>query len=101
MNSTLKTNYSAAELSSFCRRNGIRSLALFGSRLHGDARPGSDMDLLVEYEQQQKVGLFAIAQMEAELSVLFGQPVDLQTAQDLSPYFRDSVLAEATIIYES
>lgn len=93
--------YSMAELSFFCRRNGIRSLALFGSLLHGKSHPNSDIDLLIEYNPQQKVGLFAMSQMEAELSALFGRLVDLRTAQDLSPYFRDSVLAEARVLYES
>ncbi len=97
----LNTTYSASELSAFCRRRGIRSLALFGSRIHGNAHDSSDLDLLVEYVPQQKVGLFAMTQMEAELSDFFGQPVDLRTAQDLSPYFRDKVLAEALVIYES
>ena len=101
MDDRLKTTYPAPELSLFCRRHGIRSLALFGSVLHGSSHRDSDIDLLVEYDPQQKVGLFAMTQMEAELSTLFGQPVDLRTAQDLSPYFRDCVLAEAQILYES
>lgn len=101
MNDILNTTYSASELSMFCRQHGIRSLALFGSQLHGNPHNGSDLDLLVEYVPQQKVGLFAVTQMEAELSALFGQPVDLRTAQDLSPYFRDRVLAEAQTLYES
>ena len=101
MNDILEKAYPASELSVFCHRHGIRSLALFGSVLHGNARAGSDVDLLVEYDPQQKVGLFAMTQMEAELSALFGQPVDLRTAHDLSPYFRDSVLAEARVLYES
>ena len=38
------------ELADFCRRNGVQSLALFGSFLHGDAHSGSDIDLLVSYD---------------------------------------------------
>ena len=88
------------ELDSFCRRRGVRSLALFGSYLHGNAHPGSDIDLLVEYHPEQNVGLFAMAEMEIELSHLLKQTVDLRTAQDLSVYFRDHVLAEARVLYE-
>ena len=101
MNDILDKAYPASELGDFCRRHGIRSLALFGSALHGTSHPNSDLDLLVEYDPQQKVGLFAMTQIEAELSSFFGQPVDLRTAQDLSPYFRDRVLAEAQTLYES
>ena len=101
MDNILDAAYPASELCAFCRRHGIRSLALFGSVLHGNSHKDSDVDLLVEYAPEQKVGLFAMTQMEAELSTLFGQPVDLRTAQDLSPYFRDRVLAEAQVLYES
>lgn len=89
------------ELAMFCRHHRIRSLALFGSYLHGNVHPGSDVDLLVEYEPGQRVGLFAIAEMESELSNLLKRTVDLRTAQDLSVYFRDHVLAEAQVLYES
>jgi uncharacterized protein len=34
----------------FCRRHGIRSLAVFGSASRGDLGPASDVDLLVELE---------------------------------------------------
>ena len=101
MSDTLKTIYPTAELSAFCRRHKIRSLALFGSLLHGNAHAGSDIDLLVEYEPEQKIGLFAMAQMERELSALLERLVDLRTAQDLSVYFRDRVISEAQILYEA
>ena len=94
-------NLSTADLAEFCRRNGIRFLALFGSLLHGSSRDGSDIDLLVEYDPKLKIGLFAMTQMEIELTDLMKRPVDLRTAQDLSSYFRDHVLSEAQILYES
>ena len=90
-----------AELALFCSHHGIRSLTLFGSFLHGNTHSGSDVYLLVEYEQGQKVGLFAMTRMESKLSDLLGRTVDLRTAQDLSVYFRDSVLAEAQVLYEA
>lgn len=37
-------------IADFCRRNHIRSLALFGSILRDDFRPDSDVDALVEFE---------------------------------------------------
>lgn len=89
------------ELASFCRHRRIRSLALFGSYLYGNTHLNSDIDLLVEYEPGQRVGLFAMAEMESEISRLLKRTVDLRTAQDLSIYFRDRVLAEARVLYES
>ena len=98
---TLETILPQAEMAAFCHRNGIRSLSFFGSFLHGRENEASDIDLLVEYDSQHKIGLFAMAQIEIELSTLLKRPVDLRTAQDLSIYFRQQVLSEARVIYES
>ena len=37
--------------------------------------------------------------MEEELSMIVGRKVDLKTAEDLSHYFRDEVVAKAKILY--
>ena len=84
----------------FCEAKGIRKLSLFGSRLHGNARPDSDIDLLVEFCPDRIPGLFKIAEMEFELSdMLGGKRVDLRTPEDLSRYFRHTVIQEAAEQY--
>lgn len=84
----------------FCKKHGIRRLALFGSVLHQDFRPDSDVDVLVEFEPEDVPSLFGIARMERELSALFGgRKVDLRTPEDLSRYFRQSVIEEAEVQY--
>jgi predicted nucleotidyltransferase len=85
-------------LADFSRRNRIRRLAIFGSALRDDFRPGSDLDILVEFEPGARVGLRFFA-LERELTELFGCPVDLNTPGFLSPYFRDEVIAEAQDLY--
>ena len=86
------------QIADFCRRHHIRRLALFGSVLRKDFRPDSDVDVLVEFEPGQRVGLAFFA-MQDELSDLFGHGVDLNTPGFLSRYFRDEVLAEADVLY--
>ncbi len=86
------------KIADFCRRHHIRKLAVFGSVLHGNSRPDSDLDVLVEFEPGHVPGL-AFFGMEQELSELLGRKVDLNTPQFLSPYFRDQVLAEAEVQY--
>ncbi|MGD0091718.1 MAG: nucleotidyltransferase family protein [Planctomycetota bacterium] len=84
----------------FCREHHISRLALFGSVLRGDFRPDSDVDVLVEFEPEAVPGLFGIARLERELSgILSGRKVDLRTPEDLSRYFRQSVLKEAEVQY--
>lgn len=88
------------ELAEFCRRNGIRRLALFGSVLRDDFTPESDIDVLVEFEPGVRTG-FKFFAMQDELSELLGREVDLHTPASLSKYFRDEVLREAEVVYES
>jgi hypothetical protein len=87
------------KIADFCRRHHIRKLAVFGSVLHGNWRPDSDLDVLVEFEPSHVPGL-AFFGMELGLSELLGRKVDLNTPQFLSPYFRDQVLAEAEVQYQ-
>jgi predicted nucleotidyltransferase len=87
------------KIAGFCKRNHIRKLSLFGSVLHGDFGPDSDIDLLAEFETDHVPGFFRFAHMARELSELLGKKVDLRTPQELSRYFRDEVLSEAEVQY--
>ena len=90
-------------LADFCRRNGIRRLAVFGSALRHDFTPDSDVDLLVEFEPGQVPGMFRISGMELELEqkVFHGRRVDLRTAAELGQRFHDRVVAEAAPVYDA
>ena len=84
----------------FCRTHHIRKLSLFGSVLRDDFGPESDVDLLVEFEQEQEPSLFGIARMERELALLFGgRKVDLRTPQDLGRHMRERVVSTAEGVY--
>nr|MBC8525143.1 nucleotidyltransferase family protein [Chlorobium phaeobacteroides] len=82
----------------FCRRNHIRRLALFGSVLRDDFTADSDIDVLAEFEPDHVPGL-AFYGMQRQLAEIFGRKVDMNTAKDLSPYFREEVLDEAEYLY--
>lgn len=88
-----------AQLADFCVRHDVANLSLFGSQLHGDARPDSDIDLLVEFLPDAHPSLFDLGGMIMELRQLLGRDVDLRTPDDLSPYFRNHVLREAKLLY--
>ncbi len=89
-----------AQIGELCRRNGIRKLALFGSVLSGRFSDSSDIDVLVEFRPEQRVGFFRLADIEEELSrLLGGRKVDLRTPMDLSRHFRDEVVRDALVVY--
>jgi hypothetical protein len=88
-----------ARLAEFCRRHHIRKLSFFGSVLGESFRPDSDVDVLVEFEPQHVPGLLTLAGLEIELSGILGRKADVRTAEDLSRYFRDEVVAKAQLLY--
>ena len=91
-----------SRLAAFCEANGIRKLSLFGSQLHGTARPDSDVDLLVEFYPERIPCFFEVARMQREISeMLDGREIDLKTPMGLSPFFRNQVMKEALLQYGS
>ncbi|MBC8549530.1 MAG: nucleotidyltransferase family protein [Nitrospira sp.] len=90
---------SKEELSTFCRKNHITKLSLFGSALRDELRPNSDIDILVEFEENHIPGLITFCGMQNELSDIIEKEVDLRTPQDLSRYFRDEVVETASVQY--
>ncbi len=87
------------ELAEFCQRHGIRRLALFGSVLRDDFTPESDVDVLVEFEPDKRIGFMGLQEVEDELSDLLGRRADLNTPGSLSKYFRDRVIAQSRNLY--
>ncbi len=76
------------------RRYPIRRLGIFGSVVRGDARPDSDIDMLVEFSEP--VG-FEIVDLAMELETLLGHKVDLVSRQGI----RDRLLpyVEQDLVY--
>ena len=86
-------------IASFCEKHHIVKLALFGSVLTDKFREDSDVDVLVDFDQEHIPSLFAVARMERELSELLGRKADMRTPEDLSEYFRDEVVRTALVQY--
>jgi uncharacterized protein len=86
-------------LAEICRRYHIRKLSLYGSVLRDDFRPDSDVDVLIEFNVGYVPGLFGMSRIERELTGAIGRRVDARTPNDLSRYFRQSVIEEAEVQY--
>ncbi len=95
-----RINITEEQIADFCQRNHIRKFAFYGSVLRDDFRSDSDIDVLVEFEPDQPIGLMEVVGLERRLSELMGRKVDLRTPKELSRYFRDKVISEAETLYE-
>lgn len=74
-------------------RHGARRVRVFGSVARGDARPDSDLDLLVAMDDGRS--LFDLIGLGQDLEELLGRRVDVVSEGGLSEHIRERVLAEA------
>jgi len=79
------------------RQYGVQSLGLFGSYVQGDQRTGSDLDLLVEFDDRL-LTLFQFIALENYLSDLLGVKVDLVEKETLKPAIGRHILKEVVPI---
>jgi hypothetical protein len=76
------------------RALGVQRLALFGSVLRDEARPDSDVDLLVQFFPGAKTYDRFLALSDL-LEACLGRRVELITTEALSPFIGPRILAEA------
>ena len=88
------------QLAEFCRRHRIRKLSFFGSVTRDDFGPESDVDALVEFEPDARVGLITLSGIEIELGKLLGRRAEIHTVKGLNRQFRDEVIEEAEVQFE-
>ena len=86
-------------LERLCKEFHVRELSVFGSALHADFGPDSDVDLLVEFDETKRIGLMALLTFQERLGSLFGRRVDLVPKPDLKPRIRQEVLSTRRLLY--
>lgn len=90
----------AQMLAPYCRQTGITFLEAFGSTARGEERRGSDVDLLATFARNPGLRFFSMAE---EMAAILGVPVHLLTRDSVeqmtNPFRRESILAEAKVIY--
>ena len=86
-------------LIALCRQNDVAMIGLFGSTARGEETDESDLDFLVEFGTRKS--LLDMVRFERELSESLGKKVDLLTEAAISPYIRENILGDLTVIYDS
>jgi hypothetical protein len=87
--SRLKSNETAL------KARGVSHAALFGSRARGEARDGSDTDIMIEIDPSAPVGVYEYAGIKEYIASLFEGPVDVVDRDGLKPYVGPAATADA------
>jgi len=78
------------------RRFKVRDIGVFGSCVRGEQTRGSDIDILVEFDQP--VGLFEFMELEEYLATLLDAKIDLVSKKALKPRIGKRILEEVVYI---
>ena len=76
------------------RRFGVCHAAVFGSVARGEACAESDIDVLVELDEDQPMGIFQYARLKLHISELLDGPTDVVNRRTLKPLLRANILRD-------
>lgn len=78
----------------------VRCAWLFGSYSRGEENPDSDVDILVRYDDTNKISLFTISRIMCSLSKILNRKVDLVEEDSLLPFAASGAFHDRILIYE-
>jgi predicted nucleotidyltransferase len=86
------------QLTEFFKNRPVIRAYLFGSSVRGQANSQSDIDILVDLDYSQRIGL-AFVQMQIDLQKMFISKVDLVSANGLSKHVKQQIDQDKALIY--
>jgi uncharacterized protein len=89
------------KIAQICRKYKVRQLGIFGSAARGEAKPESDVDILLEFLPDSGMSLFGLEDLNRELEELLGRKVDLASKKGLKDRVRPCVMRDLRILYEA
>lgn len=91
-------NHKIETIKGYFKARPVLKAYLFGSYVRGEADNNSDIDILVDLDYSQKIGLQFI-QMKLDLEKLLNTKVDLVSSKGLSKYIQPLIDNEKKLIY--
>ena len=77
------------------RRLGVAHAAVFGSVARGEGRAESDIDVLVELDENRPMGIFEYARLKLYINEILEGGGDVVNRRTLKPLLRESILRDA------
>lgn len=95
-----KDNINLEAVIAYLRNQPVKKVWLFGSYAEGEARADSDVDFLVEYDYNEKIGILKHAEIILALEGILQKDVDLVPVEALRESLRPYVDKNKIMIYE-
>jgi predicted nucleotidyltransferase len=80
------------------RKYKVSEIGIFGSFVRGEQKKRSDLDILVEFEEENIPSLLKLIEMERYLQRLLRKKVDLVIKSGIRPELKDIILKEVVYI---
>src|SRR5712691_788794 len=77
------------------RHLGVSHAAVFGSVARGEATAASDIDVLIDLDQDRPMGIFAYSRLKLYINEILGGAGDVVNRRTLKPLLRDNILRDA------
>ena len=85
-------------IKNYFKNRPVLKAYLFGSYVNGNANNESDIDILIDLDYSQRIGL-GFVQMQIDLENLLKTKVDLVSSNSLSKYIKPYIDQEKELIY--
>lgn len=88
------------KLRDYFKKQPVVRAWIFGSFSRGEETATSDVDILVDFDKDARIGLFKFAGIYGDLKELLGREVDLVKNGTLKPFAEETVNHDKILIYE-
>lgn len=96
----MSTQMIQERIANYFKNQPVVKAWMFGSYSRGEQKPWSDVDILVEFDKENPIGLLKFAGIICDLEDLTGHKIDLVEEGTLKPFAVESVNRDKQLIYE-